>query len=312
MPCLLPEPLYPCSQPYLLLIALALAHILDLVYPYHRGILLKIHPTHTAFILVRKLAPPYSTKLRGAVAWILTVTVHLVLYAVILYAAWIVHPILWVITAAYITKTSFSLRLLVETVEAIEKAASRGDTHEVRRLTQTIVRRNVWKLDIKHVYSAALESLAESLVDGYTSPITYYYLFGPLGAVFQRIVNAMDSAIAYKTPEHHDRGWFAAKTDTAINYFPARATALVIGHRHVITCLKQYTRAIESINAGYPITAMASALNTVLEKPSHYTIPCGEALPNTNHLKRGVITAAKTALAYTTITTLAYTLAVIT
>ncbi|HID40939.1 MAG TPA: hypothetical protein EYP33_02155, partial [Pyrodictium sp.] len=81
-----PEWLYPGGG--LVAAALILAHLLDLVYPFHRGVLLTVHPVHTSFTLAKKLAPPGSSRLRGIATWIVVVGSHLVVYAALLYAAW--------------------------------------------------------------------------------------------------------------------------------------------------------------------------------------------------------------------------------
>ncbi|MET1100994.1 MAG: CobD/CbiB family cobalamin biosynthesis protein, partial [Pyrodictiaceae archaeon] len=183
---LLPEWSYP--SPGLLLTSILLAHILDYAYPYHRGILLSIHPVHTVFMAAKRLAPPYSSRLRGAVAWLIVTLAHLGLYAGLLYAAYMLSPWAWVIASAWVLKNSFSLRLLLDSVTEVAYHLESGRLDEARRVAQGLVRRNVYVLGPGHVASAALESLAESLVDGYTSPLFYAVLFGPLGALFQRIV----------------------------------------------------------------------------------------------------------------------------
>ncbi len=228
-----------------------------------------------------KLGKPFSSRIRGVVVWIVVVSTHLALYASILYVAWSISPYLWIAVASYITKTSFSLRLLIDIVKRVGVCSSRGDWSCARFWTQQIVRRNVYELDEEHVLSAAIESLAESLVDGYTSPLLYYAFFGPLGALFQRIVNTLDGALGFKDPPYRDVGWFSAKMDTLVNYVPARLTALLIvalspiaggDPRYAYRIWRKFCRATESLNAGHPMSAMAGALRVRLEKPGFYVL----------------------------------------
>lgn len=276
---ILPSFLYP--SPLHLLAVLILAHLLDYAYPFHRGILLKIHPVHTAFYMAKRLGKPYSSKLRGVATWFIVVGTHLGLYASILYLSWLASPILWILVASWIVKTSFSLRLLLDIVRNVYACASRNDWGGARFWTQQIVRRNVYELDEEHVLSAAIESLAESLVDGYTSPLFYYALFGPLGALFQRLINTLDGALGFLSPEYRDVGWFSARMDTVVNYVPARLTALIIvalarDRRYAYAIWRRFCRATQSINAGHPMSAMAGALRVRLEKPGSYIL--GEAV----------------------------------
>lgn len=297
-----PAFLYP--GPGLLLASLLLAHLLDYLYPYHRGLLLRVHPVHTAFLAAKKLAPPYSSRARGAAAWLLVTASHLGLYAALLYAAYTVSPIAWVAAAAWIMKTSFSLRLLLESVAETARSLEAGRLDEARRVAQGLVRRDVYTLGPGHVASAALESLAESLVDGYTSPLLYAALLGPLGALFQRLVNTLDGALGFKTPEYLEAGWLSAKMDTVVNYVPARLTALLLvllsplakgEPRRAYMVWRRYSSATESRNAGHPMSSMAGALGVVLEKPGHYRLGEGE-LPSARDIARGVKLATAAAL----------------
>jgi len=159
------------------------------------------------------------------------------------------------------------------------------------------VRRRVDELGEGHVASAAIESLYESLVDGFTSPLLYYVFLGPLGALLQRIANTLDSALGYKDPGYREVGWFSAKADTIINYLPARLTALL----EIMTCplikgsirraLEIYLRdrgATESLNAGHPMAAASGCLGVRLEKINSYTIGEEYCLPDWRDIRRGV------------------------
>jgi adenosylcobinamide-phosphate synthase len=286
---------------------LVLAHLMDLAYPFHSGIMLKLHPTHTAYVLARRLGKPYSSKLRGLGVWLLVTTVHMTVASLLLYVTWHVSYVVWLILSAYMLKTCIPLRLLVETVWKAYREASRGDTYSLRNTVQSLVRRNVWKLDQPRVHSAAIESLAENLVDAYISPLLYYSLLGPLGAIFQRVVNSLDAALGYRSHGFAEIGWFSAKADTVVNYIPARLAsilvALVVPRQayRVIHCVLENAKRTPSVNAGYPISAFAGALEVQLEKPNSYTIICGPRLPSASDMKKAVslairLTAAQLAL----------------
>jgi len=276
----LPEFLYP-RDPFLLLSALLLAVLLDVAYPYHRGILLKAHPVHTSYIMALKLGKPRSSKLRGIAVWFAVVSVHLSAYAAVLYAAWRISAFLWILASAWIMKESFSLKLLLDVVSNAARCAELGEWECARGWVQQIVRRDVHKLDEEKVLSAALESLAESLVDGYTSPLLYIALLGPVGGLLQRIANTLDGALGFKTAEYRDVGWFSAKADTALNFIPARLTALLFillspiaggSMRFAFSIWRRFRNATESMNAGQPMSAMAGALRVRLEKPGSYVL----------------------------------------
>ncbi len=287
---LLPEFIYP-SNPYIIAICILIAHLLDYIYPYHSGSMLLIHPVHTSYVMARALGKPYSSRARGVATWIATISIHIALYSSILYIAWRISIYLWIAVASYIMKTSFSLKLLLDIVERSRSCMARGDWGCARYWVQQIVRRNVYQIDNEHVVSASIESLAESIVDGYISPLLYTSILGPIGGLVQRVINSMDSALGYRDPEYIDVGWFSAKMDTIINFIPARIAAVLMvilspliggSIRYSLSIWRRYRRATESINAGNPISAIAGALRIRLEKIGSYTI--GEPIRELNYV----------------------------
>jgi len=289
----MPEFLCP-RDPVYVIAAMLLGVLLDIAYPYHSGLALRLHLVHTAFIMAKALGKPGSSRIRGVVTWFAVMITHLTAYGALLWVAWLVSPVVWVLAAAYVIKVSAPIKLLVDTVKGVYEAASRGDWSRAKELTQGIVRRDVYSLDEGHVLSATVESLAESLVDGFTSPLLYIALLGPLGGLAQRIANTLDGALGFKGGGYADVGWFSAKADTILNYVPARLTAALIvllappasraTLRKAVRCWLTNARVTQSVNAGHSMAAIAAALDVILEKIGHYTITCGNTLPQPKHL----------------------------
>ncbi|MCE4602953.1 MAG: cobalamin biosynthesis protein [Desulfurococcales archaeon] len=261
--------------------ALLLGLLLDLAYPEHRGILLRIHPVAIAFSLARRLAPPYSSKLRGVVATALVMAAILAPAGLALYIAWMIGPAVWLLVAGLIVKLSIPVRLLLDTVARVARSLGEGRLAEARMTVQGIVRRETSSLGPGHVASAAIESLSESLVDGITSPLLWYTIAGPLGALAQRTANTLDGALGYKTPEYRDPGWASARLDTIMNLIPARITAMLtvilaplvgLSMRGALRTWTRFHSQIESLNAGHIMSAYAGALKVRLEKPGSYTL----------------------------------------
>ena len=293
----MPEFIYPRNPAYVVT-AVFLGVLLDIAYPYHSGIALRVHPVHTAFVMARLLGRPGSSRVRGVVTWFTVVGAHLAAYGALLWVAWITSPIAWVLAAAYVIKVSAPIKLLIDTVKGVYEAVSQGDWVRAKDLTQGIVRRDVYSLADGHVLSAAVESLAESLVDGFTSPLLYIALLGPLGGLVQRIANTLDGALGFKEGGYADVGWFSAKADTILNYVPARLTAALItllgtsltevALSDAVRCWLRNARVTESVNAGHPMAAMAAVLGVTLEKVGHYIISCGDMLPRPEHVRAAV------------------------
>ncbi|ABW01558.1 cobalamin biosynthesis protein [Caldivirga maquilingensis] len=292
--------------PYLL-VTLTIALIMDYLYPMHKGLLYLIHPVHLTYGLAVRLYRPYSGRLWGVAVWFSSVTPILLIYSAPIISIPLSNPILLLIIlvyAGFIVKLSISLRLLLSLVEDYGKAINEGYLNEARGVAQQLVRRNVWVIDIGHVNSAVVESLFESLVDGFTSPLFYLLLFGPIGALLQRLSNTMDSALGYTDEPYRRIGWFSAKVDTAMNYAPARLTALLIvlagflmGRKPRLSTYLKYRSITRSLNAGHPLAAASSVLGVRLEKINEYSIGNGE-LPDTISLLTAIKLAKLTAVLF--------------
>ncbi len=87
--------------------------------------------------------------------------------------------------------------------------------------------------------------------------------------------------IGYKDKKHIWIGWFASRLDTLVNFIPARLVAVTIGIIAVLhgqqysrfrEIVAQYKDKTDSVNAGWPLSAIAAILNVRLEKPGFYQI----------------------------------------
>lgn len=277
-------------------LAILIGLLMDLAYPSHSGFMLKIHPVYTSYKMALWISPPGSSRLRGSIAWLAVVFSHIAVYGSILYISYSVSKILWILVSSYIVKISIPVRLLRDIVSSIAKCLDIGDIDCARRKTSWIVRRDTRSLGEGHLASASIESLFESTVDGISSPLLYTALLGPIGGLTQRIINTLDSALGYKTPEYIEAGWLSAKADTAINYIPARLTAILIvilsplaggSIRRAYRIYRLYRKKTESKNAGHPMAAAAGALSVRLEKIGSYVLGEG-TLPRSADIHRAL------------------------
>ena len=156
-----------------------------------------------------------------------------------------------------------------------------------------IVKRNTKNLDKNHVISGVLESISENTVDGITGPLFYFALFGLPGAFVYRVINTADSMIGYKTDIFKNVGWFGATCDTILNYIPSRLTGLVMiisaailqnNWKESYKIMIRDGKKTESPNAGYPMAALAGALETKFEKINHYMLGNGEIILTKEHV----------------------------
>jgi adenosylcobinamide-phosphate synthase len=203
----------------------------------------------------------------------------------------------YIACSAIILKTTFAIKSLRNHVLPILYAMQEGSREEARILLQKVVRRDVKRLDEQQIISAAIETVAEGSVDGIVSPLFYFGIFGVPGAVAYRAVNTLDSMIGYRERTYEHMGKFSAKLDTVANFIPARFTAFLIivsaftlgeDWRNAWRVLKRDHAKTQSVNAGWPMAAVAGALNIQLEKPQYYILGDKRILMAALHIARAL------------------------
>jgi adenosylcobinamide-phosphate synthase len=191
-----------------------------------------------------------------------------------------------------IASTTIASKMLYESVREVT-------THPEK--IRYLVSRDTRALTPSQINKAAIETYAENLSDGGIAPLFYLLLFGLPGAFVYKAVNTLDSMVGYRNQRYEKFGKASARLDDIANYIPARITAILIillhstfraGTRptptpnknvakqripssfiiHHSSFIKVFKNAPHhpSPNAGYPICAMAYALDIRLGGPTSY------------------------------------------
>ena len=200
----------------------------------------------------------------------------------------------------FLLKWTYAIKNLGDTTKPIHSALEEKNIEKARKNLSWIVRRKTETLDETHVISASVECIAESSTDSVTGVFWFYSIGVLLGyilylilrwegfiflgipsAYLYRIINTADSVVGYKDEENINIGWFSARFDDVANFIPARLTAilmLIVGkfsglnYQNGRKMLKKYRNSIESINAGWTMSAMAGLLRVQLEKMGSYKL----------------------------------------
>ncbi len=219
----------------------------------------------------------------GGIAGSITVALVLAVTAAatagLLAAARSLHPWLGGAAAVYLLSTAVALRDLCHHAMRVHGALAAHDLDEARRRVGMIVGRDTGSLDEAGVIRAAVESVAENIVDGITAPLFYAALGGPVAAMCYKAVNTLDSLFGYRNARYARFGTPAARLDDAANFLPARLTGLVLvaaasclglDGRRAWRILRRDRLAHKSPNAGHPEAAAAGALGIQLGGPAPY------------------------------------------
>lgn len=219
----------------------------------------------------------------------------------------VIGIIVSIIIGSILFKTTIAIRGMEQHVMKVVSSIENDDIQSARDNLSMIVKRNTTNLDKNHILSGVLESVSENTVDGITGPLFYFGFFGIFGAFVYRIINTFDSMIGYRTEMFENLGWFAAKCDTIINYLPSRLTGLImilgsfilrINWKQSYHIMIRDNSKLSSTNAGYPMAALAGALNTTFEKTNHYKIGDGNMELDISHIKSSITLMKVTSLLF--------------
>jgi adenosylcobinamide-phosphate synthase len=158
-------------------------------------------------------------------------------------------------------------------------------------------------LNESQVAAAAIESVAENASDGIIAPLFFYTLAGLPAAWAYRFANTVDSMLGYRDAAREWLGKFPARFDDLLNFVPARLTGLLIvlvspfrggSIAKSWNIMRRDASTTDSPNAGYPMSAMAGALEVELEKVRQYNLGKGQREPRSNDIKkaRGLLAGA--------------------
>jgi adenosylcobinamide-phosphate synthase len=165
----------------------------------------------------------------GILLFVLLAALSVAVATALLLGADAIGPRVGQVVHVFLLYSLLALGDLLRHVWRIEAAIRRGDLPAARTAVGWLVGRDTDRLDEAACRRAAVESLSESLTDGFVSPLFWYVLAGIPGIVVFKVVSTMDSMVGYKTPRYIRFGWCGARLDDVMNYVPARLTWLLIG-----------------------------------------------------------------------------------
>ena len=205
---------------------------------------------------------------------ILTILVSCLVYDLVLGIQYLLDscswPVLKYLGQALLLAFFISPHSLAKAGHEIQSAIEAGSLSEARRKLGFIVGRDTAYLQEKDISRAAVETVAENIVDGIISPLVFFFLGGlPLAAMY-RAANTMDSMLGYKNEKYMYFGRAAARFDDILNYVPARLTGIllvivsfILGFDYAAAWCIMRRDAVKhpSPNGGWPESAVAGALH---------------------------------------------------
>lgn len=221
-------------------------------------------------VLVRALG---RTRLAGVVLVIAIVGGSAALAWGALALAAQVSTLLHFALATLLLYTAFAARDLDLEAQGISAALRAADLPGARRALSRIVGRDTAQLGESEVVRGAVESVAESTLDGCLSPLFWAFVGGPPAALAFKAASTLDSMVGHRDEKYLHFGWAAARLDDVLGWLPARVAraffplgAALCGLRPLGAWRIAWRdgRRSPSPNAGIPEAAVAGALGIQL------------------------------------------------
>lgn len=264
------------------------AFVLDWIFGDPKN---RYHPTAWIGWIISKITIYTKTKFQHEkingiiiVLVILTIVITPLFFLGIVFSLidhYLISTIFSIIISAILLKTTIAIKGMEQHAMNVVSSLKNNDLISARNHLSMIVKRDTKNLDENHIISGVMESVSENTVDGITGPLFYYSFFGLYGSFVYRTINTIDSMIGYKTTIFENIGWFGANCDRFLNFIPARLTGFLmilssalLGYnwKNSYHTMLRDRKNLPSPNAGYPIAALAGALDTKLEKINYYKV----------------------------------------
>jgi len=203
----------------------------------------------------------------GLLAWMLVVLPFVAL-------AWALRPLAPFAVDVVLLYFALGAQSLCEHAQAIAKPLVEGNLSEARQRVGWVVSRDTSALDESGVAKAAMESVLENGNDAIFGTLFWFAVLGGPGALLFRLANTLDAMWGYRTLRFNLFGRPAARIDDALNWLPARLTALtyaLLGQtRRALHCWRTQAGSWESPNAGPVMSAGAGSLGVELGGAATY------------------------------------------
>ncbi|GBF81798.1 adenosylcobinamide-phosphate synthase CbiB [Aphanothece sacrum] len=186
------------------------------------------------------------------------------------------HLILGIGTQTILLASCFALKSLRLAAQDVLEPLIKGNIDQAKIKLSQYVGRDTENLSETEILRAVLETVSENATDGVTAPLFYAIagaFFPPVGSVplalAYKAASTLDSTIGYYKEPFTDLGWFSAKCEDFLTWFPCRLTVLTLAlmsgrPRSILSICRRDAPQDPSPNSGWSECVYAAILGVQL------------------------------------------------
>ena len=207
-----------------ILIAVLMAIVLDHLIPDRQGV--------KPFVWYRDWAESIEERFNGGkrahgVGAVILATIPIIAGVFLIH--YVLGQIGWIFRFAFdvvVLYLCVDVHRLGKTANAVSSALESGDYDEANEKLQDLTGKGAPEKTEAGIARATVEGVLKQGNSLIVSPIFWFILFGPVGAVLQRLSCILDSLWGHRYERFAEFGWAAARFDDLLGWIPARVTAL--------------------------------------------------------------------------------------
>lgn len=277
------------------LIIVLLAILLDHLIPDRQGI--------KPFVWYRDWAESIEERFNGGkrvhgIGAVILATLPIIAGVILIH--YILGEIGWILRVAFdvlVLYLCLDVHRLSKTASAISVALESGDFDEADKQLRELIGKGVPEKSEANIARASVEGVLKQGNSLIVSPVFWFILLGPVGAVLQRLSCILDTLWGHRYERFADFGWAAARFDDLMGWIPARITALsyaLMGSfEDALHCWRKRVGVWSDINSGPLLASGFGAMHMQIceateegefeERTSDLTV-----IPDAGHVQRAV------------------------
>jgi adenosylcobinamide-phosphate synthase len=239
-----------------------------------------------------------GSRIHGVAAVLLAIVPILAGVVLAKYLLTEISPILGFVFDVLMLYICLDIYRLANGARAVGDSLDAGELREADAQLKDLSGKSAATLSEAGIAHATVEAVLKQGNSLVISPLFWFILFGPAGAILQRLAHILDKLWGHRYERFVEFGWAAARLDDLLQWIPARITALsyaIMGSfEDALHCWRRRMGVWSDINSGPLLASGLGAMHMqnceAMGEVTEYDeqVASLSVIPDANHI-RGVV-----------------------